>query len=464
MSTILFHSIEFEEIPVSDQHLHPASLRPSSVHELEDPRTLIYLIDDERSDAHDALAAALAERQRELQAQRYLQRLESVMEDELILDALGRRLLAVKGYDVPDVWQPARHPFHHHYHHLGPRFGDVGYPFQSQYYGSGFPTVASSAMQTRSLSGGHDLFYRSVPASGSADRGQGLERLYNLATPAWNPHQTSFNPFIHTAPIIVRSDRTPTSEHPSRAQSSGERVARIAIHPVTGLPVLYSEEPDFYGDDTESSTRGAPAKRPQQDDDDIEDEADIDWLGRELLMRDRGAPVWILDADPAGREEAVPRSPQPGGPSVQVIEAEDDDVDDAEGSTDRLFGSCDIHALASALAEASRASRQPSSAGPEASVATEAARAPSASPAAATLASADSSAASPSPAAAMAVAAAAAPAIPRARSRAATVMSESEEEELETVGRIEMDDEMDGTAGDRPKKAVKVTDTRAGLA
>ncbi|EPQ25890.1 uncharacterized protein PFL1_06564 [Pseudozyma flocculosa PF-1] len=395
---LVFHTIEYEEIPLADQHLHPLSIRPSSVYERDDPRSIIYVIQDEPNmsgsiDDYDgfdlaaAVAAAAAER-RQQQQQRIQQarqaeamrRLESVMEDEAILNAIGRRILAINGYDVPEPWQHFhRRPQYQHLH-------------QHQ----------------------HHHHRHSSPASVQSEWAY-LPPQYHQQLPRGYGYSSRAYPHVFSA---------------SSLQLPGPSSGRTAWQG--------DEDADEY--------------------DQGQDEVDIDWLGSELLSRERGAPVWILDAHRTAesRDKAAT-------PSFEVIEYDDDDADDMGSVPGRHFGMRDIQELTTELAA------QPPRPGEAAADAAAAGISPlatstSESDAAVSRRSTSDDTASGQPQRA------------RSRSRAATVMSESEEEELETVGRVETEDDAAAAAAaapvaaggsgaaDRPKKAVKVVDTRTGNA
>ncbi|PWN49582.1 hypothetical protein IE53DRAFT_369646 [Violaceomyces palustris] len=109
MDSFTFHSIQFEELaPNHPATLHHQPVSPSSVFEVDDPRSIIYLLDDdddddEFQDIHTALARARAIILSDDDHRQQLQpRLE--LEEELITHAIGRRILSISGYEIQDLW------------------------------------------------------------------------------------------------------------------------------------------------------------------------------------------------------------------------------------------------------------------------------------------------------------------------------------------------------------------------
>lgn len=456
--TIVLGTVEMEELPLHVEIRHSTqSLRPSAIEEDEhDARSLLYLFEDndfERVAAYLAMeearqnaelrvqAAAEAAIEAQVQRQRthaLAERLRQLMEqDEELIDMLGRRLLATNGYQVHDLWDPYHSPRHHHHHHHrhGPR----------------------------------DL-YRHLQAESSR-----AEQFRQPADPADEfadlLHHARANHFIHAAPVILRGhnfsqaratqhDTTragllsePTASAPRDRKAPAHTNTSIAIHPLTGIPMLLFEEDVEPAVDAFSSKLMATASDEEPDEWDVDDDFDIDWLGRELLRRQGGADVWILGADndrESLRSAATPSaatlsasSSANKAPSTETsstkqsestvltlpIEVEEVDSDHEPGRTDRDSStlSSPFSRIAAALSQASQHNS-----------------------------SSEEQASSSSP--------------PRAgqtrKQRAATVMSESEEEELETVGKpvVEEKDEHPtheaSSLDDRPRKTVKVVDLR----
>lgn len=449
---ILLGMLEIEEIPL---HVHlnqtNQAIRPSAIEEdQDDARSLLYLFDDndfERAAAFLAIeearqqaearahAAAEALIEAEIQRQRtqtLAGRLRQLMdEDDELIDMLGRRLLATRGYQVPDLWNPHRYHHRHHQHlQAGPtRSGNVARPARST-----------------------DVYA------------------------AWNDlaDQTDFlidhrpSPFIHAAPVVLRGH----APYPSRAQhsstpfppgtvgtSSAAAAAktparthtRVAVHPLTGVPMLFIEgTSDTEETGTPSSSQPVIASLADQAEAElgawpIDDESDLDWLGRELLHRRGGADVWILGTDngikfsePTSTAAAAPTtsSPSAGPASTNAIESAEPilpvHVEEADSDNNIPFDesepalSSPSHRVAAALAQAalrSTESQQPAAHSSQKMGQTR-------------------------------------------KQRSATVMSESEEEELETVGRPVVEEEQEqnraeaSSLDDRPRKTVKVVDVR----
>ena len=258
-------TILIEEIPASDHYHHPASasLLPSSIYEQDDPRSLIYLLDSDPLE--DAVAALAEEKRRRQQQQLEEARLERMMiEEDMLLDALGRRLLAVQGLAVPDIWNEA-----------------LFFPGQP---GSSLPPFVTPSVATTRLASG------SGTTAGAGGRGLTLASTSSYGHSPYHGHAFGADPFVHMAPVILTSDRRPSfKEDPT--------LRKIAVHPVTGQPVLFTGQADFYSESNE------------------DDDFDLDWLGRELLLRGRGAGVWVIDTDAVDEGSAEPVS-------FEVIECE----------------------------------------------------------------------------------------------------------------------------------------------
>lgn len=117
-----YESITIEELPSlgASRSLLPVLL-PTSIDEEDDPRSLLYIFDDSDVQRAAALFAVVrAEAEAEAEAQLSLQQekgrlaLEKQLEhlldqDEAFVDLIGRRLLAINGYDVPDIWSNQTH-------------------------------------------------------------------------------------------------------------------------------------------------------------------------------------------------------------------------------------------------------------------------------------------------------------------------------------------------------------------
>ncbi|KAJ1018810.1 hypothetical protein NDA16_004615 [Ustilago loliicola] len=503
-NALVFGTIHFEELPLHLEHHSSQSLRPSSIEEDEDdPRSLLYLFDDnnfERAAAFlateearrhaqvgaEALAEAEAQQRRLLQQQRaraLAARLEHLFEeDDELVDMLGRRILATRGYQVPDLWRPQH--YHHFYHRHGPQYyHEAG----SATYG---PQYASSSRPTA-----NSIPRRSPRASDIHAAWDDFEDQTSLSDYA------RAGPFIHAAPLILQGHapyppRTtqraavasrPAHEHshPATRNPENSRHTRIAIHPLTGVPMLLVEE-GSEDRQVPQAVQASSTKNPEhrdagfesEDEADgwpIEDEFDLDWLGRELLRRQGGANVWVLGTD-EGRgknaqnsatastfkprdtqQKSLPTAPEATSsiptstasaiasglakntsPATPTLPVEVDEVDsdhELAGATSALDPSRNEGAsvlssqsqrVAAALARAALG-HQTASAASKTEVGSSGGRS--------------------------------------RRQRAATVMSESEEEELETVG-VPVDEEEDGkgddasSLNDRPRKTVKVVDVR----
>lgn len=486
---MVFRTITFEELPPHLEHPSVQALRPSSIEEDEDdPRSLLYLFEDndfERAAAflaieearHQAQARAEALAEAEAYQRRILQqertqalaaRLEQLLdEDDDLVDLLGRRILATNGYQVPDLWQP--HHYHHHHHRYGPRFHHYT-PYHT--YGSQHASTSREPHDATRLARFPDVHAAWDGYAEEADLSD-----YARASP-----------FIHTAPLIFQADARrppkvaqgmPVRSVPGSSQSSAPRAptpthARIAIHPLTGVPMLLVEEESgdaITGDaykygDAKSEVPDAELDTDDEADEwDIDDESDLDWLGLELLRRQGGANVWILGT---GDGNALGAHVQP---RTELGQAESSKTPN----------------LASALASGASEQAEPTTAWmPTLPVEVEevdsdhelanvaSALDPSRNEAPATLSSpsqrvaaalANAALLNPAATASTASKAGSGAAQPR-RQRAATVMSESEEEELETVGRpvVETDAQAKkddaNRLDDRPRKTVKVTDLR----
>lgn len=449
---VMLGTIDVEELPLHfEVHQSLQHVLPSNIEEDEnDFRSLLYLLNDndfERAasmwTAQDALYQACVKAEQEAlleaEAQRNYTRdlaelLEQLMEDDDdLIDMLGRRILATNGYQIPDLWHSQHQHHHHHPHHHHHRH--------------------------------HPRHHGRDPRQVSD-----VEAAWNdfEARSDW-PAYSFADPFIHAAPIVIRghAPHRPTvarpaaeSSHMPVASSSKARAqtrTRVAVHPLTGVPLLLVEEE---ADDREGypQDEDAATEYDNRDDDDradewpIDDESDIDWLGRELVHRLGGANVWVLGA--GGHTESPQQDIAPSA---------------AEASSSQS---------ASKASLAVTSEQKPDSASATLPTAVEEVDSDHEPAHAATFSStanqglSDFNNASQRVAAALARAALHSPSgekrgssatEPARRQRAATVMSESEEEELETVGRpveAEPAEEYASSPNDRPRKSFKVADLR----
>lgn len=499
-NAVVLSTINFEELPLHFEHHSIQSLRPSSIEDEDDPRSLLYLFDDndfERAAAFlaieearrqaqaraEALAEAEAQQRRLLQQQRaraLAARLEQLLEeDEELIDMLGRRILATRGYQVPDLWRPQH--YHHFYQSHGPQYyhGTASDIYGSQYASTSPPIAASTPRRPRAsdIHTAWDDFEDHASLSDCARAG----------------------PFIHSAPLILQGHAPypPRLTQPSALASTpphgqldasisdvpNHPYTRISIHPLTGVPMLLVEE------DTEaerplqavqasSSKDFEPGDAGSESDDEaddwpIEDESDLDWLGRELLRRQGGANVWILGTDDGKGKNA--QQPQSKSKSQETAQKTLPTVSEPTTS----------NPLSTASAVAAGLAQTTSSTTPTLPVEVEEVDSDHelAGATSALDTSRDDGAcifSNPSQRVAAALARAASDrhhssiasnteaggsAKRSSRQRAATVMSESEEEDLETVG-IPVSDDKDGkgddasSLNDRPRKSVKVVDLR----
>ncbi|GAC75044.1 hypothetical protein PANT_14d00011 [Moesziomyces antarcticus T-34] len=398
--SIVLGTISFEEVPAHlEHHAHPA-LHPSAIEEDEDldARSLVYLLEDndferaavflaaeEARRRANALAQAEAEaeaRRQQAQQQRaraLAQQLEQLLDDdEQLIDLLGRRILAINGHHVQDLWHPHQHD---RYAHLGG------------------PSHASSS--------------HALPRAGFVGR-RDLHAVWGDNDASAGP--TGASPFIHASPLVVLGNAPYRRTIADRtAGPSGAKLgSRVAIHPLTGVRMLLQDDqfvelPDA-GDESDAESEEWA----------VRDESDIDWLGRELLRRRLGADVWVIGTDD--------RSPPPVSPTQAKDERKQETVAAVPVSVEEVESDDELVTAAQEMATASPGPRH---------------RDTGASPAQAETRSSDDSPANTSG---------------KTRQRAATVMSESEEEELETVGRIVT--EPAASLNDRPRKAVKVVDRR----
>ncbi|SPO26846.1 uncharacterized protein UTRI_04159_B [Ustilago trichophora] len=466
-SAVLLGTLTFEELPLHMEHQSIQALQPSSIEEDEDdPRSLLYLFDDndfERAaaflaieEAHQraqAAAEALAEAEAQQQRTRALaNRLRQLLEeDDELVDMLGRRILATNGYPVADLWQP---------HHYYSRHGQPYHHYHSyNTYGFQHPSTSRSSQAENPVSGftpglrvrdAHAVWDELAQHDGRSD--------YSHASP-----------FVHAAPVILQghapyqskaAQRIALISQPTTAPSpSLSRVpanTRIAIHPLTGLPMLLVEE-DSDAKEASSSRDVSAVEHGFESDEEagewaIDDESDLDWLGRELLRRQGGANVWVLGTDDntsqktafhPSSQEISPQSQSASNPSTAAANlAEQASISDSTlpVEVEEVDSDHELANIASAL-NSNRGEGIANLSSPSQRVAAALARA---------------ALRSPRPEQKT-----------QRRLRAATVMSESEEEELETVGRPveESDQEREmgddaSSLNDRPRKSIKVVDLR----
>ncbi|SPO26570.1 uncharacterized protein UTRI_04159 [Ustilago trichophora] len=466
-SAVLLGSLTFEELPLHIEHYSLQALQPSSIEEEEDdPRSLLYLFDDndfetaaaflaieEARQQAQAAAEALAQAEAQQQRTRALaNRLRQLLEeDDELVDLLGRRILATNGHQVADLWQPQ------HYHS---RHGQQ-YCHQNPYNPDGFRHASTSRnSQAANRVSGFAPGVRVRDAHAMWDE---------LAEHAGRSDYSQASPFVHSAPVILQGHAPyqpkaaqrialvsqPTTA-PSPSSSRAPAHTRIAIHPLTGLPMLLVEEGSGVKEASQSRDESTVEHGYQSDEEArewaVNDESDLDWLGHELLRRQGGANVWVLGTDDnpsqttasyTSSDEISPQSQSASTTSTGAangakqtstfaatlpVEVEEVDSDD------------ELANVASAL-DSNRGEGTASLSSPSQRVAAALARA---------------ALRSPKPAQQIA-----------RRQRAATVMSESEEEELETVGRPVVESDQDKGLGDdasslndRPRKSVKVVDLR----
>lgn len=467
----MYGTIHFEELPLHIEHHSIQALRPTSIEEDEDdPRSLLYLFDDndfERAAAFLAIeevrqraqaaahARAAAEALAEAQQQRtraLANRLRQLLEeDEELIDMLGRRILATNGYQVPDLWQ---HPPHHYR------------PHPSQYHR---PNL------THAFGSEHASISRRSPTADAEARTDAHAILDEVTQQASPYDHLGASTFIHAAPLIVRghapfqskpAQRIALASQSAKALPSSSSNAfhtpahtRIAIHPLTGVPMLLIEqdsadalpEPSHQAPQFET----APESDGEADEWAIEDESDLDWLGHEILRRQSGANVWVLGTDDNDmpRLEARPSASQVPSVSASAPSTTHEPAGKQANSTEPTLPveveevESDHEAVDAARALGTSISETLSGiSSPSQRVAAALARAALQSPKPAHTSSK-----------------------PRtARHRAATVMSESEEEELETVGKPVVDSDAEdatrpddaSSLSDRPRKSVKVVDLR----
>ncbi|CDR88590.1 uncharacterized protein SPSC_04417 [Sporisorium scitamineum] len=455
---VVLGTITFEELPLHvELHQSTQALQPSSIEEdKDDPRSLLYLfedndferaaaflaIDEARQQAQvEAAAEALIEAEVERQRTRALaNRLRQLLEeDDELVDMLGRRILATNGYQVPDLWHP------HHYHHLHHHRHD------SHQHASGSRGPVARSSGAASLL--NRPRYTDIHAAWDQLAKQTDMSLYPGASP-----------FIHSAPIILRGhapylpeaaqhitapSRSPAtvSAPPAASKAPTHTHTTIAIHPLTGVPMLLLEEHAETNENPSSHTDATMEFDAETQDETDEwpiDESDIDWLGRELLRLRGGANVWVLGADhDVASLPTVPSSSQSASTASSAAQSAQQSEPESAPPTlpthvEEVDSDHELHNVARVL--------QPGLVSPSQRVAaalTQAAlHTPSSKPETSTAGQ-------------------------RTRQRAVTVMSESEEEELETVGRpVEEHGEQKAvnqnasSLNDRPRKTVKVVDLR----
>lgn len=469
-SAVLLGSLTFEELPLHIEHYSLQALQPSSIEEDEDdPRSLLYLFDDndfERAAAFLAIeearqraqtaAETLAEAEAQQQRTRALaNRLRQLLEeDDELVDMLGRRILATNGHQVADLWQPQ----HYHSRHA------QQYCHHNPYDTNGFQHASTSRnSQAANRVSGFAPGVRVRDAHAMWDE---------LAEHAGRSDYPQASPFVHAAPVILQGHAPyqpkaaqrialvsqPTTA-PSPSSSRAPAHTRIAIHPLTGLPMLLVEEDSGVKEASQSRDASSVEHGYQSDEEAgewaIDDESDLDWLGHELLRRQGGANVWVLGTDDnpsqttASRTSSDEISPQSRSASTMSTSAANRANRAKQTSTfaatlpvevEEVDSDHELANVASAL-NSNRGEGTANLSSPSQRVAAALARA---------------ALRSPKPAQQVA-----------RRQRAATVMSESEEEELETVRRPVVESDQDKELGDdasslndRPRKSVKVVDLR----
>ncbi len=338
-SPMVFSTIHFEELPLHFEYHTHTPLRPTSIEEDEDdPRSLLYLFEDndfERAAAFlaieearqqaqaraEALAEAEAQQRRLLQQQRVQaladQLRQLLEEDDELIDLLGRRLLAVKGHQVPDIWQPHHHrqPQYQHYHY-GPHY----YPHAS------YRDYASSSRIPH-------MSHASALTAPRTFQSRDVHAAWDELMDASSSGNARASPFIHSAPVVVRGHAPRSSQatkgaalgstaapEPSRSSASKPSAGHtsIAIHPVTGVPMLLVEQDSSEdADPTVVPSRDVKGNDAEADDEAdewaVDDESDLDWLGRELLRRQGGANVWVL-----GSENGLAKKPATSSSTSQA--------------------------------------------------------------------------------------------------------------------------------------------------
>uniref|UniRef100_V5EJH9 Uncharacterized protein n=2 Tax=Kalmanozyma brasiliensis (strain GHG001) TaxID=1365824 RepID=V5EJH9_KALBG len=254
--------------------------------------------------------------------------------------------------------------------------------------------------------------------------------------------------------------RAPTA---SSASSSATKArapthAQIAIHPITGVPMLFVEEDA----DAEEVSHGGEAAMNEYDESEdeadewpIDDESDLDWLGQEILRRHGGADVWVLgtDNDVKAHKQASTSpvageslSPSKSGAAAATAKQAETIPVHLPTAVEEVDSNHELANIGSSLSSRSEAASNPSS--PSQRVAAALARAALRSPSGGSEKQTSNTTGK------------------ARRPRSATVMSESEEEVLETVGRPVEEDEKDesmddaGSLNDRPRKSIKVVDVR----
>ena len=457
-NTVVFSTINFEELPLHIEHHSIQTLRPSSIEEDDhDPRSLLYLFEDndferaatflameEARQRAQAAAEARAEAEAREQRKRALAaRLEQLLEeDDELVDMLGRRILAMNGYQLPDLWQPD----HYHHHHHGPQY----YQYDP-YYALGYQHASTSRNPQLWHLRGRTYHNRNADIHAAWD---------GIVDQASSSDYARASPFVHAAPLILHGHAPYQSRTTQRAgassrptETSAKKVqnptrTRIAIHPITGVPMLLvGEDSETDQLQTASDHRGEESKQGDTSDDGsdewaVNDESDLDWLGRELLRRQLGANVWVLGTD--------------DNPSSKPISHANTQSHQSSSSS--------ALPTKSASTLTSQAAKEHRSATPTFATEVEEVDSDNEQPPLTSASQGASAMSSPSQRVAAALSKAALSSVGGSgqtrRQRAATVMSESEEEELETVGRPVVESDSDERGGDRPRKSVKVQDLR----
>ncbi len=395
--SIVLGTISFEEVPAHlEHHAHPA-LHPSAIEEDEDldARSLVYLLED--NDFERAAAFLAAEEARRRADVLAHAQAEAEARRQQVQQQRVRALAQQLEQLLDDDEQLINLLGRRILAFNGHHVQDLWHPHQrGRYAHLGGPSHASTSY--------------ALPPAGFGGR----RDLHAV----WDDYDesaglTGASPFIHASPLVFHDNVAYRRTMPV-SRSSGAKVgSRVAIHPVTGVRMLLQdgntvELPDAGNESDAESEEWA-----------VRDESDIDWLGRELLRRRLGADVWVLGTDDRTPTESPQHSKDENKQEtvaavpVSVEEVESDDEVDAavQGMVTASPGSTP-HDTSASSAQDTRSSN-------------------------------DSTAHTSG----------------KTRQRAATVMSESEEEELETVGRpvTEPAASLEG----RPRKAVKVVDRRA---
>ena len=222
---------------------------PSSVSEWHDNSSLLYLFDSPPEEESD-------ERQ-----------LEALLENELLADAMGRRLLAMSGYEIDEDLLAAEQYLLARSAYLSPREADELYALPDLAGPSSLASVAPRRSEFL-LGGPRSQSYRSPYASGSRSSGrlmrpQPRRRSASYAQYASAPDEYRVLPGGYVSIVT----RTPLDEDMEEAEEE--------------------EDEDEEEDETELG----------------DDEDYMDYLGSQLLSRTKGDPCWIIDSRGAGDDD-----------------------------------------------------------------------------------------------------------------------------------------------------------------